>query len=130
MTQHICKRFIIELEATADPLAHEIATNIKMMLAKASKQAAVLPWQTSEFAAAWGRYRAYRKRERKGWYKTAQTEQAALMKLQREAGDDEATAIAALNDCEANGWTGIFVKKQLKNETRLIDALRAAGELD
>jgi hypothetical protein len=130
-TQQLCHQFIRDLEATADPLAHEIAANVRTVLVKASKKTATLPWQTPEFAAAWGRYRAYRKRERKGWYKTPETEQRALLKLQKETGDDERLAIATLEDCEANGWTGIFVtKKPERHDGRLLDALREAGELD
>ena len=124
-----CQQFIEVLTSQHpdDPTAHEIAKLISGILSK--KAAVVLPWQTPEFAQAWGNYRAYRKRERKGWYKSPITEQRALMKLQQDTGDNEALAIATLLDCEANGWTGIHVSKKPRHEGRLLDALRYAGEL-
>ena len=82
----------------------------------------ILPFQTEKFTEAWNEWKEYKKTDHRFKYKSAQSEQRALMKLQNEH-TNEIEAIDAIHRAIANGWKGL-VFKQPKNSR--VNASRAA----
>ena len=70
----------------------------------------VLPFQTDTFTAAWQEWKEYKRTDHRFKYKTAQSEQRALMKLQNEH-PTETEAIEAIHTAIANGWKGLVFGK-------------------
>ena len=66
----------------------------------------VLPFQTESFEAAWQEWKEYKRTDHRFKYKTAQSEQRALIKLQNTHGT-ETEAIDAIHTAIANGWKGL-----------------------
>ena len=82
----------------------------------------IMPFQTEKFTEAWNEWKEYKRTDHRFKYKSAQSEQRALMKLQNEH-TDEIEAIDAIHRAIANGWKGL-VFKQPKNSR--VNASRAA----
>lgn len=59
---------------------------------------------------AWLEYKAYRKREGKGWYKTLKTEQTAIDGLMKRSNNDVNCLIEALEVARHSGNTGAYPK--------------------
>jgi DNA mismatch repair ATPase MutS len=70
----------------------------------------ILPFQTDTFTAAWQEWKEYKRTDHRFKYKTAQSEQRALMKLQNEH-PTETDAIEAIHTAIANGWKGLVFGK-------------------
>ena len=70
----------------------------------------VLPFQTELFQSAWNEWKEYKRTDHRFKYKTAQSEQRALMKLQNEH-PTETDAIEAIHTAIANGWKGLVFGK-------------------
>jgi len=77
------------------------------------KEKVVLPFQTTEFENAWNEWKEYKRTDHRFKYKTAQSEQRALIKLTNEY-TTETECIDAIHRAIANGWKGL-VFKQSKN---------------
>ena len=78
-----------------------------------SKEEVVLPFAGEEFKKMWEIWIQERK-ERKTKKYTLRGEQAALHKLQTDSNGDEQTAIAIIQQSNANSWTGLFPLKASK----------------
>jgi DNA-binding MarR family transcriptional regulator len=76
----------------------------------ATSRAVILPFQTKEFVEAWNEWKDYKKTDHRFKYKTAQSEQRALIKLQNEHRDEN-DAIDAIHTAIANGWKGLVFGK-------------------
>ena len=70
----------------------------------------ILPFQTDTFTAAWQEWKEYKRTDHRFKYKTAQSEQRALMKLQNEH-PTETEAIEAIHTAITNGWKGLVFGK-------------------
>ena len=70
----------------------------------------VLPFQTELFQSAWNEWKEYKRTDHRFKYKTAQSEQRALIKLQNEH-PEESDAINAIHTAIANGWKGLVFGK-------------------
>lgn len=73
----------------------------------------VMPFDSDVFASIWQQWRDYKAKEHKFYYKSEQSEQAALVDLNNKAGGVEAVAMGIIRQSMANGWKGFF---ELKNE--------------
>ena len=67
----------------------------------------VLPFETKEFAKAWTEWLEYKHTDHRFRYKSAQTEQRALITLANEHSTESA-AIQAIYTAIANGWKGLI----------------------
>lgn len=76
------------------------------------KTAALLPWPSAAFAEAWQQWKAYRRKEHSFRYRSAESEQAALMELSALATTGEPQAIAIIRQSMGKGWKGFFELKQ------------------
>lgn len=76
------------------------------------KTAALLPWPSAAFAEAWQQWKAYRRKEHSFRYRSAESEQAALMELSALATTGEVQAIAIIRQSMGKGWKGFFELKQ------------------
>lgn len=76
------------------------------------KTVALLPWPSAAFAEAWQQWKAYRRKEHSFRYRSAESEQAALMELSALAATGEAQAIAIIRQSMGKGWKGFFELKQ------------------
>jgi hypothetical protein len=97
-------------------------------------QDVVLPWQTLEFEEAWGRWITYKIEEKRFRFRSAKTEQAALLQLQKESRDQEFVAIQAISKSIASAWQGIHVHREMfkltpvqNQQDGLAEALREQG---
>ena len=88
-------------------------TPTKSITKSAQVRGVVLPYETEKFREAWTEWLEYQRTDHRFKYKTAQSEQRALMKLQNEYTDQN-EAIDAIHRAIANGWKGL-VFKQSKN---------------
>lgn len=99
----------------------------------------VLPFQDPEFEMLWDAWKDYKKREFKFRYKSPQSEQAALTKLNNLSEQDPDSAKAIIMESMSNGWKGFFElkhntsngKKQKFNQAKFEAAIRReAGKFD
>ena len=65
----------------------------------------------AEFETIWSGWKQYRKEEHNFKYKSANTEMAALKKLQELSNHDKDTARRIIEQSIANGWRGLFAVK-------------------
>jgi len=77
----------------------------------------VLPYETEKFREAWTEWLEYKRTDHRFKYKTAQTEQRALMTLANEH-TTESRAIEAIHTAIANGWKGIVFGASKSRRTR------------
>lgn len=78
---------------------------------KATTEKIILPWDSEQFKNQWERWRAYKKNQHKFTYKSADTEQAALIELSKLSGGHENAASEIITQSIANGWKGFFSLK-------------------
>ena len=78
------------------------------------KEALIFPFETETFKAAWAGWNEYRNVEKGLRWKSPKSEQTALNKLGREAGDEQ-RAIAMIEQSIANQYQGLFELKQNRN---------------
>lgn len=76
----------------------------------------VFPFDSEIFKKTWNQWKEYKKIEHKFNYKSAQSEQAALMKLNNISKKNEIHAIEIIKESIANGWKGFFENKTKENE--------------
>jgi hypothetical protein len=109
------KRVRKSTQTNAQNSAHtNISTNTSTnTFTKSAHPTVVLPFESDEFRDAWNEWKEYKRTDHRFKYKTAQSEQRALMKLQNEYTDQN-EAIDAIHRAIANGWKGL-VFKQSKN---------------
>ncbi len=72
----------------------------------------ISPFQSEAFLAAWQAWKDFRQEQHNFKYKGVMSEQAALMWIADESGNDEETAVKIIKQSMANGWKGFF---KLKN---------------
>ncbi len=89
---------------------------IEKRIEKGSKREIVYPWTSDAFMDAWGEWKKYKKAEKRFAFKSVTSEQTSLHKLQKDAGENEQLAIAAIGNAIANGWSGIFINAHFKRE--------------
>lgn len=77
----------------------------------------VLPFQTEKFREAWAEWLQYKRTDHRFKYKTAQSEQRALMTLANEH-PTESRAIEAIHTAIANGWKGLVFGASKSRRTR------------
>jgi len=75
----------------------------------------VFPFDSIEFKKSWSTWKDYKQKEHKFKYKTATSEQAALIKLNKISDGDEKKAVEIINESLANGWQGFFELKEKNN---------------
>lgn len=100
-------------QTSAQNSAHNKTDNNTLKVStKESAQAreVILPFQTDTFTAAWNEWKEYKRTDHRFKYKTAQSEQRALIKLQNEH-PTETEAIEAIHTAIANGWKGLVFGK-------------------
>jgi len=85
-------------------------TENKTLNKSAQAREVVLPFQTDTFTAAWKEWKEYKRTDHRFKYKTAQSEQRALMTLSNEH-PTESRAIEAIHTAIANGWKGLVFGK-------------------
>ena len=110
------KRARKSTQTSAQNSAHKLTSKLTSKEShnkSAHSRDVVLPFQTEAFEAAWNEWKEYKRTDHRFRYKTAQSEQRALIKLQNTHGT-ETEAIDAIHTAIANGWKGL-VFSQSKN---------------
>jgi hypothetical protein len=92
-------------------------TPTKSITKSAQVRGVVLPYETEKFRKAWTEWLEYKRTDHRFKYKTAQTEQRALMTLANEH-PTESTAIEAIHTAIANGWKGLVFGPSKGRRTR------------
>lgn len=82
---------------------------------KEDKQEVVFPFESEYFLQNWELWKDFKQKEFKFKYKTPQSEQAALNKLNNLADGLEETAIQIIHESLSNGWKGFFKLKENNN---------------
>lgn len=80
------------------------------------KEAVIFPFETEVFEQQWEQWKIYKAKEFRFKYKSLQSEQAALAKLNKLASDEN-QAIAIIHQSMENGWKGFFELKQNNGQT-------------
>ena len=80
------------------------------------KEAVIFPFETKVFKQQWEQWKIYKAKEFRFKYKSLQSEQAALAKLNKLASDEN-QAIAIIHQSMENGWKGFFELKQNNGQT-------------
>lgn len=78
----------------------------------------LLPFN-GKFSEKWEEWKIYKKKEHKFKYQTEISENAALKKLVKLSGNNEADAIQIIDESIANGWEGFFELKKNNNGKRV-----------
>ncbi|MGA1073429.1 MAG: hypothetical protein ACO3S3_12275, partial [Pseudohongiellaceae bacterium] len=112
------KRVRKSTQTSAQNSAHtNISTNTSTnTFTKSAHPTVVLPFESDEFRDAWNEWKEYKRTDHRFKYKTAQSEQRALMKLQNEYTDQN-EAIDAIHRAIANGWKGLVFKQPTNGRT-------------
>ena len=84
---------------------------------KKAPPAVLLPFETEKFREAWIEWLEYKRTDHRFKYKTAQSEQRALMTLANEH-PTESRAIEAIHTAIANGWKGLVFGSSKSGRTR------------
>ena len=108
-------------QTNASNSAHTI-TSTKKTTKKTTKSThsradIVLPFQTETFEQAWTEWLEYKRTDHRFKYKTAQSEQRALMTLANEH-TTEGAAIEAIHRAIANGYKGLVFNSSKSRRTR------------
>ena len=112
------KRVRKSTQTSAQNSAHtNISTNTSTnTFTKSAHPSVVLPFESDEFRDAWNEWKEYKRTDHRFKYKTAQSEQRALIKLQNEYTDQN-EAIDAIHRAIANGWKGLVFKQPANGRT-------------
>jgi hypothetical protein len=82
------------------------------------KEGLILPFEDEDFILQWNNWKIFKNKEFKFKYKSLQSEQAALSKLNTLSNENQETAIGIIHQSMANGWKGFFeLQKSKENET-------------
>ena len=108
-------------QTNASNSAHTI-TSTKKTTKKSTKSThsradIVLPFQTEKFREAWAEWLEYKRTDHRFKYKTAQSEQRALMTLANEY-TTESAAIEAIHRAIANGYKGLVFDSSKSRRAR------------
>lgn len=76
------------------------------------KEGVVFPFSSSEFLTLWENWKVYKKKEFRFSYRSIQSEQAALMKVQKLSAGEEKKATEIILQSMSNGWQGFFDIKE------------------
>jgi hypothetical protein len=76
-----------------------------------------LPFESDQFNEAWDEWISYRRERNLAAYKPIGLKNF-FIKLVRESGNDETTAILMLKQSIENNWQGVFALKNLPNGQR------------
>jgi hypothetical protein len=79
------------------------------------KKGLILPWYSQEFVDKWLLWKSYKKKEKAFYFKSLESEQAALNKLHRISEGNEKKAISVIIQSIENGWSGFFKIKENNN---------------
>lgn len=71
----------------------------------------ILPFESEKFKTHWGVWKYYKKKQHNFSYKSAITEQGALIDLTELSGGEEEKAIQIINQSINKGWKGFFELK-------------------
>ena len=126
------KRARKSTQTSAQNSAHKLTSKLtsKLTLEKsAHTREVVLPFQTEAFEAAWNEWKEYKRTDHRFKYKTAQSEQRALMKLQNTHGT-ETEAIDAIHTAITNGWKGLVFGKSKNGRTNARRAQNLESEVN
>jgi len=82
-----------------------------------NKKEVVFPFESNEFLEIWNAWKNYKLKEHKFRYKSEESEQAALMKLNNLANGNEKDAIEIVKESISQGWKGFFELKNKLNGT-------------
>lgn len=104
------------------PLAQEKGKGEGKGKEKGQQRGVIFPFDSEDFKKSWQLWKGYKKDEHRFNYKTPQSEQAALKKLNTLAGGIEDSAILIIHESMANGWKGFF--KIEKNENGINDSTK------
>jgi DNA-binding MarR family transcriptional regulator len=107
------KRARKSTQTSAQNSAHKLTSKLTTKEShnkSAHSRDVVLPFQTESFETAWNEWKEYKRTDHRFTYKTAQSEQRALIKLQNTHGT-ETEAIDAIHTAIANGWKGLVFGK-------------------
>jgi hypothetical protein len=88
----------------------------------------ISPFQSEAFLAAWQAWKDFRQEQHNFKYKGVMSEQAALMWISDESGQDEETAIQIIKQSMANGWKGFFKLKTNTNGSAAHQRLDTAAK--
>ena len=93
------------------------------------KEGIVFPFDSKEFKKIWLLWKDYKKKEFKFSYKTIQSEQAALKKI-NDLAENETDAVEIIHESMANGWKGFFKTNKKNNGTEKFseEAIRSRME--
>ncbi|GLB52995.1 hypothetical protein NBRC110019_20350 [Neptunitalea chrysea] len=98
----------------------ENGTKVEIKKETANEKIMVSPFESNQFRTQWEQWKAYKAEQFNFRYRSAQSEQAALVELANKALQNEQTAIAILHQSMANGWKGFFkLKQQAKNNEQV-----------
>lgn len=78
---------------------------------KKKEDEVMLPFTSDDFHQKWSAWKAYKKSQHKFTYRSASSEQAALIKLTEISNGLEETALLIIKESIANGWQGLFPLK-------------------
>lgn len=92
------------------------------------------PFDSDNFKSFWNNWKEYKKAEHGFKYKSQQSEQSALISLNKLAGGNEEIAIKIIMQSMENGWKGFFELKNFKsngskNTASLNERLRTADAI-
>lgn len=89
---------------------NEVITESKGKEGMGEKPQVQYPYESDEFMQQWQVWKNYRAQEHRFYYRSAESEQAALAELATLA-TDEVTAIAIIHQSMGKGWKGFFELK-------------------
>lgn len=107
------------LQGVKDKVKDKVKVKVK------EKEEIKLPFDSESFFNYWGIWKDYKAKEFQFKYKSPQSEQAALMKLNNLANGIEQAAIQIIDEAMANGWKGLF---KLEKNGKQIDSKRQEAE--
>jgi hypothetical protein len=94
---------------------------------KRKKKEVIFPFDSNKFKQHWQIWKDYKKTEHKFQYKSEESEQAALKKLNKLADGIETTAIDIIDQSLENGWKGFF-KLKTEHNGRFTEELSPARQ--
>jgi hypothetical protein len=122
-------------EAQIAELREQLSAEQKKSSAKRKKdeeplRMILMPFDSELFADAWERWKNYKQKQFRFNYKSAESEQAALVELSEVSGGVEETALKIIQKSIANGWQGLFKLKDDNGKQSASTNYNNGGELN